>query len=227
MIKKLKAKVLEKKNIAGSYWTFRLGFEENYEFLPGQYLGVKVNESGLQRLYSIASMPAGKELDLVVDVAPMGIGSKYFLALKENQEIETMGPLGKFGVQDTNKKILLLATGSGIAPMRSIIKYLLEVKNDSQQIRLLWGMRYERDLFWIDEFEELAKNFSNFQFDLVLSKPDKGWVGKIGHIGDHLGNLGNQWQVFLCGSKTMVIENIEKAQGKGILAEDIYFEKFD
>ena len=89
-------KVEYKENLAGSNYLVRIGFEKKVDFTPGQYASLKVSEDGVRRSYSVASLPGERVIDLLVDVSPMGVGSKYILGLKVGDHVEILGFLGKF-----------------------------------------------------------------------------------------------------------------------------------
>ncbi len=229
-VNRLVAKIKEKRNLAPDYWVIKLAFETDFIFQVGQYVSIKVAEDGSRRSYSIASVPKGKEIELVVDVSPMGLGSKYVLAAKLGDEVEVMGPVGNFRVSDNpNNKVLFVATGSGIVPFRPMIEDLLERRGFTGEVRLDWGMRHEKDLFWIEEFNQLKSQYSNFTFDIVLSKPEGEWTACSGHVEDclmkHEGSWEG-WEAYLCGSQKMIMEVGGLLQKMGVKLEDVHFEKF-
>lgn len=228
-VNKVIAKVVEKSNPAPSYWFLKLGFEEDFFFTPGQYVSLKVLPDGTRRSYSIASPPDGKAIGLLVDVTPMGMGSKFLLALNVGDEVEVLGPLGHFVLKEPVKKILFVATGSGIVPFWPMIYDLLEKRGFKDEIHLDWGMRHEEDLFWIDEFNDLQKRYPNFKFDVVLSKPTAEWYACSGHVGDCLIKhrpSWEGWEAYLCGNQKMIMEVGSLLQKMGVKLEDVHFEKF-
>lgn len=231
----LSAKVSKKLNLIGNYWLVVLEFQNAFEFLAGQYVSLKVAEDGSRRSYSIASAPDANTIELLVDVTPMGLGSKYLLSLKEGDGVEAMGPVGIFTLAINNPKSnkLFIATGSGIAPMRSMIRDLL-LKNKYQgEVQLIWGMRHEKDLFWQEEWQQLNRDYANFFYQVILSKPGDHWHGECGHVGDCLRNGFvvkvadlSTWDFYLCGSQEMIIETGAYLASKGVAKESIHFEKF-
>lgn len=231
----LNAKLTKKENLTGSFWLFSLEFQNPYDFLAGQYISIKVAPDGTRRSYSIASAPDGNTIDLLVDVAPGGAGSKYFLSLKEGDVVEAMGPMGVFTLASKNPKPnrMFIATGSGIAPFRAMVLDSLHKKTALGEVRLLWGMRHEEDLFWQEEFVQLNREFPNFSYQVVMSKPSEHWHGECGHVGDCLkrGFIIRErdlsvWEFFLCGGQEMIMETGAYLSGKGAVREDIHFEKF-
>lgn len=224
-----KGLLVKKVNLTGNYWLFTLEFPIEFLFLAGQYVSVKVADDGSRRSYSIASAPGGKVIELMIDVGPMGLGSKFFLALNEGDSVEVMGPMGHFVLAKPTKSILFVATGSGIVPFRPMINELLEKRGFKGNIHLDWGMRFEEDLFWIDEFRKLEQDHPNFMFDVVLSKPTKEWYACSGHVNDCLlkhRQSWEGWEVYLCGNQQMIADASTLLVKLGVEEYDIHFEKF-
>lgn len=230
MVGKYFAVVTEKINLAGDNWLVKFKFEENLEYEAGQYLSLKVSDSGDRRSYSIASRPNGRLLELMVDVAPMGVGSKYVLGLKVGDKIEALCPLGAFSIQPSEiseqKKILFVATGSGIVPMKPIIEDLLIDQKYKERLVLVWGMRHKEELYWIEEFKKLEKDFSNFEFKLVLSQAGDDWGGHRGHVADVFDKNYEEWSAYICGNKEMIAQTAAILEGTGIKRKNIHYEKF-
>lgn len=231
--KKMLGKIGYKANLAGSTWLVRVVLEETADFIPGQFVSLKVSEDGLRRSYSVASLPGEKHIDLVVDVSPMGVGSKYILGLQVGDAVEVLGFLGKFGVseeaREANKHLVFVGTGSGIVPLRPMIEDLLVNKKYTGKITLVWGVRYEKDIYWQSEIDKLQREYDNFNFELVLSRPTDEWPGRRGHVGDVLDVQENKWEeklFYLCGSKEMIEEQKTKLMGLGVKEENILFERF-
>jgi len=202
------------------------------EFKAGQFVSIDVG--GERRSYSIASVPAmDHAIEICVDISPGGKGSTYLKNLKPGDVVSFLGPLGEFVIKEENKekekKLLLIATGSGIASIRSMVLDLLEEKNDKRFIKLHWGLRFVEDMFWEDDFRRLHKHYDNFNFHLTLSKPPEKWPLCSGHVTECVEveiKLGVDWGVYLCGNKAMIDEVSELVQKKGVVKEQIYFEKF-
>jgi NAD(P)H-flavin reductase len=231
-VKRLLGKVLYKANLAGQTWIVGVELPELANFVPGQYVSLKVSES-FRRSYSVASLPGGRRIDLVVDVSPMGVGSKYVLGLKVGDTVEILGFLGKFAVSDeildTKKELLFVATGTGIAPIKPMIENILVIKGFGGKVDLVWGMRYESDLYWLKEMGALQRDYDNFHFEIVLSKPGNDWPGESGHVGDVVGKFlvsNEDKTVFLCGNPEMIVDMKNKLNKSGIADENIIVERF-
>lgn len=214
------------------YWQYSFELVEPtlMEFQSGQYVSVAVDEKGSRRSYSICNRSdIDHGFELLIDMEINGLGVNYFRSLEFGQEIKLIGPMGQFVLQENdNDQVVFIATGSGVAPFRSMILDLLQLRHDSRPITLYWGLRYVHQLFWQDEFEELAQNFPNFSFYPVISKPTPDWTLSAGHVTDLLDvhDFSQRAGFYICGS-TNVIESVSK-----VLAEhqfqtsQIYHEKF-
>lgn len=242
-IQTYKAKVAEHSYLAKKFQNIHLELMEpnQLEFEAGQYVMIKVPGLEGMRQYSISSPPSTKHaIELLVDVVPNGVGSTYLASLKPGDEVEFMAPAGKFVVAEETKKIekelMFVATGSGIAPIRSMLEDLLIDKKDKRQMWLHWGLRFEEDVFWFDEFARLSEDHENFTFDLTLSKSSEEWKLCRGHVTqcviDHHNRNGDNGLSFgkigahLCGSKRMIEEVTSELLEKGVSKERIHSEQF-
>lgn len=231
--KKIIGRVEFKDNLAGKNYLVRIVFDEKLDFVPGQYVSLKVNEAGMRRSYSVASLPGGKSIEVLVDVSPMGLGSKFILELKVGDEVEILGFLGRFIVDPSSlmevKTLLFIATGTGVSPLRPMIEDLLYNKHFAGEVRLVWAMRHEEDLYWLKEMDNINRDFDNFKFDVVLSKPTEDWLGFKGHVGDVFKTLSQNWPqslAYLCGAKEMISEMEKGLLAKGVPQNHIFYEKY-
>jgi NAD(P)H-flavin reductase len=214
--------------------TFEMKEPHNLEFEAGQYASLGFPDNPMRRPYSIASSPADShKFELLIDTTPQGIGTKYLSNMRPGDEAAFLAPMGLFtlakGEQaEKEKALMLIATGSGIAPLRSMVLDLLQTKGDTREIWLYWGLRYETDMFWEDEFHELSQAFPNFHFHITLSKATEDWPLCRGHVTDCLSihevpaNAG----YYLCGNKPMIEDTMKLLLEKGIPKEFIHHEKF-
>lgn len=230
---KFTAKLEEKLVLNEKYIQFSFELVEPHlmEFEAGQYVSIQVDEAGTRRSYSICSRPdIDHGFELLIDIEPQGVGIKYLQSLEFGQEISLLGPMGEFTLVDdpSEKALVLVATGSGIAPFHSMILELLQAKQDPRPIILYWGLRYDQNLFWQDEFEQLAEAFPNFKFHPVLSKPSERWVLCSGRVTDCLSvhDMIEDAGYYLCGGKAMIEDTIKLLQSQGIEEKKIHHEKF-
>ncbi|MCX6816659.1 MAG: FAD-binding oxidoreductase [Candidatus Beckwithbacteria bacterium] len=223
------AKLSEKTQLNKNYCLFQLELikPNTINFQAGQYLSLEIG-GGEKRAYSIVSTPTKNYgVDLCVDLSPQGKGTTYLKNLQPGDEVKFLGPLGRF-IVGREKKLLFVATGCGISPIRSMVFDLLEDKKDKREIWLLWGLRYVEDMFWEEKFRQIDEYYPNFHYRLVLSKPPEKWPVESGHVTDEIKNLdlNNDWGAYLCGNQTMIAEVKQMLQDKGVPEVNIHFEKF-
>jgi CDP-4-dehydro-6-deoxyglucose reductase len=183
--------------------SIRLPPTANFNFLEGQYLDVIQNS--IRRSYSIASTSSQKEISLLIKRFENGKMSDYwFNQAKENDLLRIEGPKGTFFLRDRTKPLLFLSTGTGIAPIMSILKELDENEDYNQEnpISVYWGNRYPEEFVWQHAFKRL-----NVDFIKVCSKPTQDWDGEIGYVQ----NIVIQKQpglldcaIYACGSNAMI-----------------------
>jgi CDP-4-dehydro-6-deoxyglucose reductase len=142
--------------------------------------------------------------------------------------MEMREPLGLFVLRRPPRDSIFIATGTGIAPFRSIVQ--AHVNESSPAFTLLFGVRYESHLLYREEFEEIARRYPQFRFWPTLSRPDAAWKGRQGHVQAHLTEaLGERRDVdfYLCGLREMVddVRGVLKAQGFD--RKQIFYEKYD
>ncbi|MDH5533040.1 MAG: FAD-binding oxidoreductase [Candidatus Pacebacteria bacterium] len=212
--------------------TFEL--EESFSQRPqaGQYVSFRLGERKEIRSYSICSMPSdSKSFDLMVDVTPQGIGTTFLQNAEIGTQVELLGPLGRFVLSEgiENKKVFLIGTGSGVAPLRAMVLDLLRNRKTTQQVTLMWGERFSQNLIWQDEMKELESKFPNFKFIPVISRPaetDQCAKGRVTGCIDPM-HLTENTEYYLCGGKAMIEETMEILQKKWVDRSVIFHEKFD
>lgn len=222
-----KAKVTEKKVLNHDVFELCLETQEPFNFEAGQFITIKISDSDPKpcfRAYSISSAPSENTFELCIKEIPNGRGSSWLNTLKPGSEIEFIGPNGKFNfIPNSSKKVLFIATGTGVAPLKSMIEDQLE-KGNTQPMHLVFGVRHEKDIFYKEELEKLTNK--NFSYDLTLSQPEGEWDGLVGRVTDHIPDIKNT-EVYICGLKAMIDTVHELLLKKGIKEEDVHFEKYD
>lgn len=211
--------------------SFELIEPTQMDFLAGQYVSIKVDAAGTRRSYSIASRPdITHGFELAIDVTPGGVGTQFLQHTPLGTEVEVLGPLGAFVIADdpSEKAIVLVGTGSGIAPLRSMILDLLQVKQEKRPIVLHWGVRYVESLFWENEFQDIVESFPNFSFHPVISRAAEGWTLCRGRVTDCLATheLLADAGYYLCGGKPMIESVVQLLKERGVAPEHIHHEKF-
>lgn len=244
MIQNFTCILTEKKHLAGEVWFFKFSLPPGtkLEFKTGQYMILKVGDA--RRLYSISSPEYMIDaFELTVGIIPGGLASTYLEKMEVGQTAEFQGPAGFFTLRSTDKPKVFLDTGTGIAPTRSQLLTLLQ--NPSQPaptapLYLYWGMPTRQQLYYADEFMQLARSHGNLQvrfcYDFEKSMdgldPQYAELGRVDEVMQrHLGTTLPQeaitdYEFYLCSRKAIVDSLVMFLLGLGVAKERIHFDKF-
>ncbi len=199
------------------------------EFLAGQTLSLNVGPT-TNRSMSIASPPSEKTHILMChDVSPGGPGSLWTINHREGDAATFMAPLGLFVMdRESHRKKVMIATGTGIAPFRSMLFDYLG-NGGTDDITLYWGLRHEEAVYWLDELTDLSLKYPNFRFVLTLSKPSPTWQGAKGRVTDHVvqeeSHLSGS-DFYLCGNQEMIKDMESQLMHHQVPADQIYKELY-
>lgn len=191
-------------------------------FLPGQFVSFEVQKPGLRfpvtRPYSIASPPSSRNtIDLLLNLVPGGPGSEYLFSLESGDPVSFRGPAGTFVLREyPDRRLLFVATGTGIAPIRSMIHARLP---SPTPVTLVWGLRSERDLYYQEELAELAERFPEFSYTITLSQPSPQWQGHAGRVQaavEAATGRVDDLAVYICGSRDMITSVTTLIRSRGV-----------
>ncbi len=201
-------------------------------FKPGQYVMLKVPSSNgpVSRLYSIASQNTlTNSFDLIIEIVPGGLASNYLFSLSEKTEVVFQGPAGMFGLKENDRPKIFLITGTGIAPVRSILTSRSE--DLKQKHFLFWGLKKYSDIYLFDEFKRcnLKICLSREQNLEMIPEDDKKYF-ELGHVDScfekQFSSDLNGFDFYLCGGR-LIVESLKQfLLSKNVLLENIHFEKF-
>jgi NAD(P)H-flavin reductase len=229
----LKATILEFHDLAPEvrHFVFEVPEVEQLRFKPGQFVSLTEILTGKKviRPYSIASLPDGNRFELCLNLVHQGVFTPHLFAMQPGDSVEISAPLGFFVVRNPAKDALFIATGTGIAPFRSMAPGYLSHPH-AQQLTLLFGVRNEHTIYYRDDFEALARNHPKFRFWPTLSRADSSWTGRTGHVQSQLAEaLGGRTDldVYICGLKAMVDDVRAILKELGFDRKQIVFEKYD
>lgn len=194
---------IEKKTADIVEVVLRLPPSAKLKFLEGQHIDV-VGQQGVRRSYSVANSASEKTLTLYIKKIENGVLSRYwFCDAKENDLLRIEGPKGSFFFREPKKNVVLLATGTGVAPIKSILDQLSDIPESiNYKLSLYWGNRTPSDFFWEPKYPQM-----DFTYVPVLSRVAPGWQGKIGYVQDAVLSTApnlQQTQVYACGSMEMI-----------------------
>jgi Na+-transporting NADH:ubiquinone oxidoreductase subunit F len=198
------------------------------------------------RAYSMASYPDEKtviKLNVRIatpppgadDSVPPGIMSSWIFNLKPGDKAVISGPFGEFFAKDTDNEMVFVGGGAGMAPMRSHIFDQLKRKHSKRKISFWYGARSLREMFYADEFDELAAKNDNFEWHLALSEPqpEDNWTGLTGFIhqvllDEYLSKhpAPEDCEYYMCGPPMMNTAVIKMLDSLGVPPENIMLDDF-
>jgi Na+-transporting NADH:ubiquinone oxidoreductase subunit F len=222
-------------------------------------LNMKNNET-VERAYSMASYPAeGKQIMLNVRIATPpwdgkknnwmtvnpGIASSYIFSKKPGDTVTISGPYGEFFINDSDAEMLYVGGGAGMAPMRSHLYELFRTIETGRKVTFWYGGRSKRELFYVDHFRALEKDYPNFKFYIALSEPleEDNWKVKdsLDSEGDGFTGFIHQVvidnylskhespediEVYFCGPPLMNVAVAKMAEDFGVPPENVRFDDF-
>lgn len=221
---------------------------------------VMKNDDTVERAYSMASYPAeGRRIMLNVriatppwdrakngwmDVNP-GVASSYIFSKKPGDKVTISGPYGEFFINESEAEMLYVGGGAGMAPMRSHLYHLFRTVKTGRKVTFWYGGRSKRELFYVDHFRALEKDFPNFKFYIALSEPlpEDNWKVKEGLDGKGDGFVGFIHQVvidnylskhdtpediefYFCGPPLMNQAVLKMCDDFGVPPENVRFDDF-
>ncbi len=197
------------------------------------------------RAYSMANHPAeGNVVMLNVRIAsppprlpdaPPGIASSYIFNLKPGDKVVVSGPYGEFFPQETEREMVYIGGGAGMAPMRSHIFDLFHTKNTKRKVSFWYGARSLREMFYDDHFKNIQDKWPNFSYNVGLSEPlpEDNWTGYVGFIHqvlyeNYLENHSDPTEVeyYLCGPPMMIDAVTNMLDNLGVEKDMIRFDEF-
>ena len=205
----------------------------------------KVDET-VVRAYSMANYPGEKGIIMLnVRVAsppprapestPPGKMSSYIFSLKPGDKATISGPYGEFFIKDTKSEMVYIGGGAGMAPLRSHIFELFKRGKTDRKVSYWYGGRSLRELFYVDHFREIEKEFPNFKFNIALSEPapEDNWTGYVGFIHqvllqNYLKNhpAPEDLEYYICGPPMMNAAVFKMLDDLGVEPENIAYDDF-
>ena len=245
------------------HFEFELDGLQSFPYAAGQFVSaVAPDQNGKQqtRAYSIASAASANRFDLCVNRVENGFFSNHLADLPDlpvGGTIQIHGPHGHFVLQQPVTDSILIATGTGVAPMRAYAQWLFpedgEDRSNGKEIWLVYGTRHETDIYYREEFEALARRKPNFHYLPTLSRADDSWAGLRGHVQVHIARIVEERAArlgqplpqppvdpatpaadlrfdiyaYICGLNFMVSGVREKLSSYGWHKKQIVFERYD
>lgn len=192
----------------------------------------------------IATPPWDRANNRWMNVNP-GICSSFIFSRKPGDKVTISGPYGEFFIQDTQNEMIYIGGGAGMAPLRSHIFHLFHTLKTNRKVSFWYGGRSKRELFYVDHFRKIEKEFPNFKFHLVLSEPlpEDNWKVKEGLDGEGDGFVGfvhqslidnylskhpdpEEVEYYFCGPPMMNAAVIKMLDDFGVPKENVHFDDF-
>ena len=204
------------------------------------------NDEDCFRAYSMANHPA--EVNIIIlnvrisppppalwDQVPPGIASSYIFNLKAGDKVTISGPFGEFFAKKSEREMIYLGGGAGMAPMRSHLFDLLDTQKTKRKITFFYGARSAREMFYHDDFTRLEKEFPNFKYIVGLSEPmpEDKWKGSTGFIHNVAFNEylkdhedPTELEYYMCGPPMMIDACDKMLYDLGVEREMIAYDSF-
>jgi NAD(P)H-flavin reductase len=206
-----------------------------FSFRAGQFvmLDLPIHARYTNRSYSIASAPSDDNIiELCMVLKPTGLGTRYaWEHFRIGTVVKVSNALGKFLIKEPiDTDICFIATGTGIAPLRSQLLDTYNRKIPHKNIYLVFGNRYEKDILYRNEFEKLAVQFSEFTFIPVLSRENPGWTGRKGYVHAVYEEIFSDLRpamFYICGWSEMLKEARLRLASMGYDRKSVKFESYD
>ncbi|MFN4083482.1 MAG: ferredoxin--NADP reductase [Bacteroidia bacterium] len=223
-------------NSAIKRFFFKVLHTDKFDFKPGQFvmINLPIDSKISYRSYSIASAPNGTNIfELIIVLNPPGMGTPYMWDnFKKGMIVPVAGPLGKFNLpENILHDICFISTGTGIAPLRSMLHHIYNTKMHHHRIYFIFGSRKKEDLLYKDELEDLQKTHPEFHYIPVLSRETpETWYGRIGYVHqvyEEIFHNKRPAHFYLCGWTAMLKEARERLALMGYTKEHIKFENYD
>jgi Na+-transporting NADH:ubiquinone oxidoreductase subunit F len=202
------------------------------------------NDEEIFRAYSMASHPAEKDIVMLnVRIAtpppgtsyPPGISSSYIFNLKPGNKVTISGPYGEFFIKDTDREMVYIGGGAGMAPMRSHLFHLFHTLKTNRKVSFWYGARSKREMFYDEDFQEIQDKYPNFSYNVALSDPlpEDNWDGPTGFIHQVVHDLylakheaPEDIEYYLCGPPMMISAVNNMLYNLGVEKDMIAFDEF-
>lgn len=188
----------------------------SFDFIAGQFISVREprGDKFVTRAYSIASPPRGNNtLDLCLNRVDEGFMSNFLCDRDIGETARFHGPHGLFVLKPEVEDVIFVATGTGVAPFRGMVQHLFgadgsgQQRHNGRQVWLVYGTRYPEDVYYQQEFKQLAAEHPNFHYVATLSRGPETWTGCRGYVQEHIRQIvgsRKDMHVYICGLNEMV-----------------------
>lgn len=209
----------------------RLVDPASMRFTAGQFVNVEVPGSALVRTFSMANPPSDSgHIDLVIRMLPGGAFSSLLEhRLEPGDRLRLYGPFGQLKVRLSHRSILMVAGGSGLAPILSMVADLAD-RHNTRPVTVFFGARSAADLYHLDRLEAVRERMPCLEIVLALSDSvPPGWFGETGLVTDVVARRFPRldgYDAYLCGPPAMIDSAVELITARGVRPRNVYFDAF-
>ncbi len=225
-----------------------------FPFVAGQFISAVAQDAHGKtqtRAYSIASAPRANRFDLCLNRVEGGFFSNRLCDLEVGDAMQFHGPHGLFTLRQPLTDGIMIATGTGIAPMRGFVEHLFPEdgpdRTEGRHFWLVYGTRHASELYYRHYFEKVAAEHPNFHYMATLSRPHEGWEGNRGYVQELVAQIATEHaskhkhnepaapaapdgfniHAYICGLNEMVSANRDRLNELGWQRKQIIFERYD
>ncbi|MDP2091346.1 MAG: FAD-dependent oxidoreductase [Candidatus Gracilibacteria bacterium] len=223
-----KFELIKKINLTDNVYELTFKGENELDMKPGQFVTFLLDKIG-GRAYSVLEKD-GRNIVLLIkkwelDEGGRG-GSKYICEQEIGTNLRGVGPAGHFVLKENSNNKLFIGTGTGLVPLYNQIIGAIDKELDTR-LKLIFGLREIKDIFYTTELNNLKKDNSNFDYEIYLSRAESEGTKK-GYVTDYLNKeiVEIYKEFYICGMPSMIDSTIEKLISLGVDETNIYFEKY-
>lgn len=208
----------------------KLPAHRKFEFHPGQYVNIHVPGADASRSYSMANAPCDPhDFEFQIRLLPKGVMSDFLRRDGVcNTILEIEGPKGIFYLREGSTPLMMIAGGTGLAPMVSMLRHMKATDSVNREIILCFGVTAPADLYYVDELNDLINQFPNAELRLAMTEPGANWPGHKGFVTDLIEreDIVSNMQAYLCGPPIMIETARKKLDGFGVQNDAVFAEEF-
>ncbi len=226
--------ILSIENVSANVVKLDLGVEGDADtrpsFMPGQYVNIGIPDAGQSRSYSFANSPGANErLTFYIKILESGVMSEFLRCrAKEGDLVNIEGPFGHFYLRGQARPILMMAGGTGLAPMLSMLDQMASMERFHKPVHLLYGVNYPDEFFGIRQIESYSSKGVDLTYETISLNGSADLNGQSGHVTELLNEklIQDNPQIYLCGPPPMIDAANAWLEKQGVDLNCVYSEKF-